>query len=39
MVAKMTMIGCFLVILSYLGTQFVVDVILSLIDSNESSKT
>ena len=28
MVAKMTMIGCFLVILSYLGTQFVVDVVL-----------
>ena len=29
MVAKMTMIGCFLVILSYLGTQFVVDVVLA----------
>tara|TARA_Y100000589_G_C27094403_1_gene605328 strand:+ start:368 stop:1159 length:792 start_codon:yes stop_codon:yes gene_type:complete len=29
MVAKMTMIGCFLVILSYLGTQFVIEVILN----------
>ena len=29
MVAKMTMIGCLLVILSYLGTQFVVDVVLA----------
>ena len=29
MVAKMTMIGCFLVILSYLGTQFVIEIILT----------
>jgi ABC-type uncharacterized transport system permease subunit len=30
MVAKMTMIGCFLVILSYLGTQFVIEIILEI---------
>ena len=30
MVAKMTMIGCFLVILSYIGTQFVIEIILEI---------